>query len=667
MSPALVLLQHLHAVGVALEVDGVQLKIRGSKPVLTDELLGKIRAHKPILLALLSTPTAPTSVSLCDALPHNTPEAAVLPSVLSATVRQAPFSSLDLGPRSTRLRTSGDVADLAARISAAPAVALCVEGDKYEVLDRPRFLHVGLPDGSVWTVDLVIGLDIGPVAEALSACPAVVHDGVGDLARLAHHHAIRPAVVRDTFIAAKLLDGGREQHDRAFELEVLADRYLGAKLPPTPAYYSTAPTSFPSEAWSACTRVLLSLADKLDGELSDANLLQIARLEFELLPIVVGMMLAGLRVDRVAWEELLLESRSKVRALAPRVMQQLGLAHLELQSLVLSSLQKMGLSVEATDKDTLAPYAHIPVVANLIELRHHEAFAKSVGSSISKAVARSHDGRVRVELRQLGTVTGRFTTRRLNFLGTPKDDRVRRAFVPADGCVFVVGDYAACQMRIAAAYTGEQNLLDLFRRGGDPHVLTASLVLGKPEDAVTQEERTRAKVVNFGFTFGMGVDAFIAYALSNYRIVFTREEAATFRAKFLGAYPAIARWHDATAQPASEALASAGGRVRYFHGDDFCARLASPIQATEADGIKTAMIRLAPKLQKYGARILLCVHDELLLETPKATATEVRDLLEREMRESMQELVPEVLIKVDTSVRLTWAKADEILDVVRHP
>jgi hypothetical protein len=106
VSPALILLQHLRVLGVALVVDGAKLKIRGSKPVLTDELLGKIRAHKPILLALLSTPTAPTSVSLCDALPHNTPEAAVLPSVLSATVRPAPPPSLDLGESRNSLRLS---------------------------------------------------------------------------------------------------------------------------------------------------------------------------------------------------------------------------------------------------------------------------------------------------------------------------------------------------------------------------------------------------------------------------------------------------------------------------------------------------------------------------------------------------------------------------------
>jgi DNA polymerase I len=228
---------------------------------------------------------------------------------------------------------------------------------------------------------------------------------------------------------------------------------------------------------------------------------QTAELENELVPVVVDMMLAGVRVDKAVWKKLLGEAQEKVRTLSPRVRQQLGVVYLDFHHVVLGALQKMGLPVTATDRDTLAPYKHIAVVADLIELRHNEAFAKSIGSAMLKAVESSEDGRVRVELRQLGTVTGRFATKRLNFLGAPKDDAVRRAFIPADGFVFVVGDYVACQMRIVASYVGEENLLQLFRRGGDPHTLTASLVLGKPVSAVTEPERKRAKVIHLVHPF----------------------------------------------------------------------------------------------------------------------------------------------------------------------
>ena len=132
---------------------------------------------------------------------------------------------------------------------------------------------------------------------------------------------------------------------------------------------------------------------------------------------------------------------------------------------------------------------------------------------------------------------------RPNLLGLPKSHAVRRCFKPATGCLFVVADYAASQLRIVAAHVHEQRLIDTFNApppDDDPHRLTASLLLKKHARLVTDSERDRAKAANYGLLFGLGPKRFVAYAYSNYGLVLTHEEARTWREGFFTAYPAIA-------------------------------------------------------------------------------------------------------------------------------
>ena len=279
------------------------------------------------------------------------------------------------------------------------------------------------------------------------------------------------------------------------------------------------------------------------------------------------------------------------------------------------------------------------------------------------AIERSPDGRVHAEFDQLAAPTGRMSCLHPPLLSMPKETAVRRCIVPAPGFIFVNADYAAIELRVAAQITCDVPLREVFARGGDPHVKTAAQLLRKTEHEVTQAERQRAKAVGFGFLFGMGAATFVSHALATYGVAFTLVEAAEFKRMFLTTYPGIAKWQREARQDyrRSQSVSTASGRRRVLVAEeDFTHRLNTPVQGTAADGIKNAIVILRPRLAGLGARIVLAIHDELLVETPIAVAGEAKRLVEAAMIEGMREFVPDVPIAVVARIQRSWAEADEI-------
>jgi DNA polymerase-1 len=145
-----------------------------------------------------------------------------------------------------------------------------------------------------------------------------------------------------------------------------------------------------------------------------------------------------------------------------------------------------------------------------------------------------------------------------------------------------------------------------------------------------------------------------------YRTSLALSEATAFRDAFLEHYQGVRDWHDVTKRSRPPVVRTASGRMRYV-GDDpnaFCARLNTPVQGTAADGLKRAMVLLAPRLEPFGAGMVLSIHDELLVDTPTACAQEVRKVTIEAMREGMQEFVQTVPIVVKSEVRDSWGKGE---------
>jgi DNA polymerase-1 len=253
-------------------------------------------------------------------------------------------------------------------------------------------------------------------------------------------------------------------------------------------------------------------------------------------------------------------------------------------------------------------------------------------------------GRVHTSFNQAVAATGRLSSSDPNLQNIPirteQGRLIRRAFVPGDGCVLLSADYSQIELRILAHLSGDTALIEAFRSGDDIHRRTAAALFGVMPGLVTGEMRRRAKAVNFGIVYGMGPQR-----LAREQGV-TVKEADAFIREYFARFPKVKTWIDATvALVESEGcVRTLFGRVRYFPEMQTADRNArqqairaavnTPIQGTAADLIKKAMVDLHRRLASAGGgiRILLQVHDELVLEVPqggeRAAAALVREVME---------------------------------------
>jgi hypothetical protein len=391
----------------------------------------------------------------------------------------------------------------------------------------------------------------------------------------------------------------------------------------------------------------------LEARLAAAGLARIAQLEFDLLPVVADMERAGLGVDAAAWGELVKGAEAEM-ADAKEALAALGLKHPEDDAQVRAALAARGMVVTSTSGKALAAHAGDPLVVELRRYRQAAGFYWSTGRPVQQALRR---GRVHATINPLSAPTGRMSCSRPNLLSIPKAPAYRRCIVPPAGHRLVVADYSAIELRVLAEITGDAALRKVFFDGGDPHAATAGAILRKPVSTVTQDERQRAKAVNFGFAFGMGPAKFIEYA-ADFGIVLTFPEAEALRSTYLAAYPSVAEWQRKTRADMRLEVRTRGGRRRIFESKvaGYTERLNTPVQGTAADGLKLAMVLLHRRLPALGARLVLAIHDELLVEAPEATAEQVRALVERTMVDAMSHFIPSVPVKVTSSARPNWAE-----------
>lgn len=273
-------------------------------------------------------------------------------------------------------------------------------------------------------------------------------------------------------------------------------------------------------------------------------------------------------------------------------------------------------------------------------------------------------GRIRCRLHPLATDTGRFSCTDPNLQQVPSSHTapgLRACFRPEGDTALVIADYAQIELRVAAHLARCDALRRVFHEGRDPHRATAATITGKPEEAITDHERKLAKAVNFGFLFGMGARRFRSYAADGYGVELSDAEAAQARAAFMRTFPGIAAWHQRVGglsrRPGPVTVRTALGRRKRFPPGkvSFNAALNIPVQGTAAEGFKRAMVELAPALAELGGRGVMVVHDEYLVEVPRAQAQQARERLVEIMKTSMASVVTTVPIEVEAEIRSAWS------------
>lgn len=338
---------------------------------------------------------------------------------------------------------------------------------------------------------------------------------------------------------------------------------------------------------------------------------------------------------------------------------QLGDVLFEKMKLPYAKKTKNGYSTAADVLEKLAP--NYPVVKKILEYRQLAKLKSTYADGLSNFI--QADGRIHGRFNQTITATGRISSTEPNLQNIPVrmelGREIRKVFVPAEGFVFVDADYSQIELRILAHMSGDEGLIKAYRMAQDIHAITASEVFHVPLEEVTPLQRRNAKAVNFGIVYGIS-----AFGLSE-DLSITRKEALDYIQRYFETYPKVKLFLDELVEDGKEHgfVSTMFGRRRpipelksaQYMQRQFGERVAmnSPIQGTAADIMKIAMIRVDERLrkEKLESRVILQVHDELLVEAKKEEVEEVKQILTEEMRGAADLKVP---LEIDLKTGMSW-------------
>ncbi len=521
------------------------------------------------------------------------------------------------------------------------------------------------------------------VADALVALvgdggpPLVAHRAKGlmrGLWRLAGHGVQVDTLDLDTAVAAYLLDPAEGR----YVLEELARRYLSLEVAP-PAAAAEGTFDFDGRAGIDETgrraAAVLRLADTLEEALAARELTDLyRRIERPLVRVLARMEEAGVRVDLEFLRELAItltkecgELEARIHAAARErfnVNSTPQLRHILYEKLGLTPVKKTKTGA-STDADSLQKMVgEHPIVEELLRYREVEKLRNTYAEALPPLVG--PDGRIHAVLNQTIATTGRISSEAPNLqnipLRTPDGREFRRAFLPAEGCLLVVADYSQIELRLLAHLAEDPGLIEAFQRDADVHAATAAKVFGVEESAVAPFQRRFAKVVNYGLAYGME-----AYGLGQ-RMDIPTDQAKEILDAYFASFPNVRAFMESTVREArargyTTTLFGRRRQLPELSSDNFRIRQMgermaqnAPVQGGAADIFKLAMVNLDAELERRGmaGRMVLTVHDEVVLEVPSAEVDDAVPLV-REVMETVCELA--VPLRVDMAVGATWADA----------
>ncbi len=456
--------------------------------------------------------------------------------------------------------------------------------------------------------------------------------------------------VFDTSVAAYLINSS----DGDYTPEKLSKRYLGNS---GEAVNEETDTTVCSKDTVIC-RDIYNLQKVLSKRIEDEG---VSRLyydtELPLCRVLYEMEKTGFTVDTDGLRKFGDELNGTLETIKTRVYmlcgeefninspKQLGHILFEVLKLPAQKKTKTGYSTNAEVLEKLRPYS--PVIDEILEYR---AISKLIGTYVDGMIkVCGEDGVVHTSFNQTVTATGRLSSTEPNLQNIPirteTGRQLRRFFIAGSSDrTLVDADYSQIELRLLAAISGDETMINAFANGIDIHTLTASQVFGVPVEAVTKEMRKRAKAVNFGIVYGIG-----AYSLSQ-DIGVSVKAAGKYIDSYLSKYPAVNEYLENIKKQAKRDgyVKTLFGRRRYIPElfsakkpeQAFGERVAmnSPIQGTAADIIKIAMVNTSKALKESGlpAKLILQVHDELIIETDKNSVDEVKALLVSEMENAVK-------------------------------
>ena len=643
-----------------------------------------------------------------QALRDDSPDTAPAPAA-SPTVSPAP--TFEAAAQETRSADDdcaliADAASLAAwlvRLQNAPRVALSIAASA----DEPLQAH---PVGIAWAIPADPGADHRidaaylPLAHNYAGAPDQLTEAAAfallkpwlesSQARILGHHLGRArhtlanrgialdGVIDDTLLQSYILESGKSH-----ELESLAARHAGLKIPKEEGILGKGASRLPfaqldldhaARYLAQHCRAILGVDQALRPQLAAQPPLEklYRELELPLAKVLTRMERNGVRVDAQALAQqshTLGQRMMTLEAEAQHIAQQpfnlnspKQLAEILFKQQGLPVIKKTPSGSPSTDEDVLEKLAEdYPLPKKLLEYRHLAKLKSTYTDKLPKMIS-AHTGRVHTRYAQAVAVTGRLSSTDPNLQNIPirsaEGRRIRSAFVAAPGCRLVSADYSQIELRIMAHLSDDPRLLQAFAQGEDIHRATAAEIFGLTPLEVGNEQRRAAKVINFGLIYGMS-----AFGLAK-ELHVDRQAAAAYMDRYFARYPGVARYMESTRQ-----MARACGHVETVFGRRLelpeiaagnagrrqaaeRAAINAPMQGTAADLIKRAMLAVQDWLDREGlrTRMLLQVHDELILEVPEDEVARLRIELPKLMAGVAQLKVPLI---VDVGVGDNWDAA----------
>ena len=421
--------------------------------------------------------------------------------------------------------------------------------------------------------------------------------------------------------------------------------------------------------------VIKPLFDKTDALLDEANQTDLLHnIELPLARVLAKMEHVGFCVDKNGIEEFGKSLSSGINELTDLIYKevghefninspkQLGVALFEELKLPCKKKTKSGYSTNAEVLESLR-YDH-DVIEYILEYRSLTKLKSTYCDGLLKVIA--PDGRIHTSFNQVETRTGRISSLEPNLqnipIRTPLGRELRKFFIAGDGETLIDADYSQIELRVLAELSNDENMINAFNSGVDIHTTTASQVFGLPVDMITKELRSRAKAVNFGIVYGIG-----AFSLAK-DIGVSRKEAQEYINNYLATFSGVDKYMNHMIELAKERgysetlfnrrrylpeLSSSNHMLRAF-GERVARNM--PIQGTAADIIKIAMVKVDKRLtdENMKSRLILQVHDELIVEAPEDEAEKALEFVTQEMENACK---MKVCLRADGKIGKTWFDA----------
>lgn len=602
----------------------------------------------------------------------------------------------DLEALVARLRQAGGFAFDTETTGANPFLARPVGFSFSPEAGEAYYVPVGHAGDEQLSLDEALG-QLRPLLED-TAIPKTAHNAKFDVVVLALAGIWPQRVEFDTMIAAWLLgagaltseaaalEGGRMRSQSSLSLKALVFDRLGIEMTPITDLigkgakqlsFDQVPVEAAAQYACADADMAGRLRPVLEQELhQDERMWRLfTEVEMPLMPVLARMEMAGIALDVGVLREMSIELGEELKRIEREIYahvghefnigspQQLSKVLFEELRLPRGRRTKYGYTTDAQTLEALR--GHHPVVELILEHRQ-VAKIKSTYVDALPAMINPRTGRVHTTFNQTVAATGRLSSADPNLQNIPVRTelgrRVRRAFVarePGPDPIFLAADYSQIELRILAHYSKDPSLIEAFQRDEDIHRTTAAQVLGIPAEQVTPDQRRLAKMVNYAVIYGLS-----EYGLAS-RTELSQQEARDFIDAYFRRYPKVKEYIDRTIAETrrlgyAETLL---GRRRYIpeiNSPNYQVRAAAervainmPIQGTNADIIKIAMIRIQDELdrRKFKSRMILQVHDELIFEGPRAEQDDLKELVLRIMPSPIELVVP---LKVDVKTGTSW-------------